>query len=210
MNLSEQYYEKGYIKTKIHPLLKARLWNEVYNTEWTPDDIENLYKQVPSWYKSDIDFQLNKDGSNRAEYERLIGEDIYAKTPQSLFDIGNELVRTDPFSFLWPFYKTAELKYIDMWNGSEGIGFHHDAVNGCDTLALIYLTDQPRWDDDWGGTIEMKKRIDGKDMYYQKVQPLDGTMMIINNANPHIYHRVTALTNTDVDRYTFSFIYKWL
>jgi hypothetical protein len=96
-----------------------------------------------------------------------------------------------------------------MWNGSEEIPYHFDTINGCDTLVLIYLTDQHVWDPKWGGAISMKKEVDNSVIFEQEILPNNGTMLVINNANPLVYHKVTALKNTNINRYTFSFNYNW-
>jgi hypothetical protein len=76
-------------------------------------------------------------------------------------------------------------------------------------LVLIYLTDQSSWNKDWGGTISMKKQVGDIVMFEQEHLPNNGSMLVINNANPLIYHKVTALLNPNVNRYTFSFNYNW-
>lgn len=207
--MHDLYYNNGFFESVVDSVIKTQLWNEIYNTTWQSDTQENIYKQIPSWYKSKKKYSVNKDGSDRSTYERLIGKDIFENTPKSLIDIGNNLLFTPQFSFFKKYYKEAKLQYIDMWNGSEEIDFHFDTINGCDTLVLIYLTETMTWDKSWGGTISMKKQV-GNDVIFEKeFVPYNGMMLVINNANPLIYHKVTALKNNSINRYTFSFIYKW-
>jgi hypothetical protein len=203
------YYENGFFKTQISEEMEKLLWNEIYSTEWINDDADYLYKQIPSWYKSVFCQCINPDGSNRAEYERIIAEDILLNTPKSLINLANSLLDYKEFDFFKKYYKRHELKSIDLWNGCESIDYHYDTINGCDTLVLIYLTEQTDWQTDWGGSISMKKQV-GEKVYFEKEYlPLNGTMMVINNANPLVYHKVKSMKNTNVNRYTFSFIYKW-
>lgn len=203
------YYDLGFIQTKVPEDILKILWSEIYLTEWINDSEDKIYKQIPSWYKHRVNYKLNKDGSNRAEYERLIGKDIFNKTPQSLIEIGHKLVDSPDFEFFKTYYKRHELKYIDLWNGSEKIDYHFDTINGCDTLVLIYLTDAVEWLEEWGGSITLKKQVGDKCHHEEKVLPNNGSMLIINNANPLIMHKVEELHNTSINRYTFSFIYKW-
>lgn len=202
------YYDQGYFCSTIDKNIETILWNEIYSTDWKQDDVEHIYKEIPVWYEASKKYNLQEDGSNRADYERLIGEDIFSKTPKTLIDVGYSLLQTPQFDFFKKYYKTPQLKYIDLWNGSEDIPYHFDTINGCDTLVLIYLTDQP-WDADWGGSITMKKQVDSNILYENKVLPNNATMLVVNNANPLVFHKVEKLKNKDINRYTFSFIYKW-
>jgi hypothetical protein len=203
------YYENGFFKTEIDDVTKKLLWNEIYNTEWIADGVENIYKEIPVWYQSKNKYNLNPDGSNRSQYERDIGSDILKNTPKSLIEIGLDLTQSSPFNFFKKYYRKAELQYIDLWNGSEEIPYHFDTINGADTLVLIYLTEQESWDKNWGGTITMKKQVGEKIHFEEEVLPNDGVMLIVNNANPLVYHKVSSLKNTSINRYTFSFIYRW-
>jgi hypothetical protein len=208
MLLNDLYYDRGFFLTELDQLTKSLLWNEIVTTNWITDTVDNIYKQIPDWYKSNVDIK-NITGTNRSEYERIIGDHIIKHAPKSLIDIGNHLVETAPFDFFKKYYKRHELKFVDMWNGSEEIPYHFDTINGSDTLVLIYLTDQLAWDKEWGGTISMKKQVGDNIVFEQEYLPISGTMLIVNNANPLIYHKVTALTNPNVNRYTFSFNYNW-
>lgn len=207
--MHDEYYENGFFKSTVCSNIKKRLWNQIYTTEWQNDTVENIYKEIPVWYQSNKKYNLKKDGSNRASYERNIGKDILYKTPTSLIEIGNDLIKTHEFDFFKKYYKKYKLKYIDFWNGSEDIDYHYDTINGCDTLVLIYLTEQENWKEEWGGSITMKKQV-GHNVYFEKKYlPASGTMLVINNSNPLIYHKVEKLKNFSANRYTFSFIYNW-
>lgn len=203
------YYENGFFRTQISDEMEKLLWNEIYLTDWVDDSVDNIYKQIPSWYKSVFSECINSDGSNRAEYERIIGEDILNNTPKSLVNLSSQLLETPDFEFFKKYYKRHELKSIDLWNGSEEIQYHYDTINGCDTLVLIYLTEQSEWNRDWGGTISMKKQVGDKIYFEEEFMPTNASMIVINNANPLVFHKVKAMQNADVNRYTFSFIYKW-
>jgi hypothetical protein len=73
----------------------------------------------------------------------------------------------------------------------------------------MYLTEQEVWNSEWGGQIYLQKSVDNTAIFEEKFEPVSGTMLVINNANPLIRHRVTALKNLQVNRYTCSFNYKW-
>ena len=78
---------------------------------------------------------------------------------------------------------------------------------GLDIQKVIYLTEKNNWQSEWGGQIALKKEIERKTLYENKYSPYDGLMLIVNNANPLVYHKITALHNKNVNRYTFSFYY---
>jgi len=216
MTLHNLYYETGFFKMQLENLpqgeiLKLRLWNEIYSTDWIKDEAEQIYKSIPSWYvSSGTQHKKESDGSNRSEYERHIGKELFDKTPSTLISIGEDIIKSSTFDFFRKYYKKCSLKYVDMWNGAENIPYHHDTINGCDTLILIYLSDETMWDGSWGGTIWMKKELEGDLPIYQKeIIPHSGTMLVINNANPLIYHKILPMKTNSINRYTFSFIYNW-
>ena len=70
------YYDLGFFRTNVPDDILKLLWSEVYLTEWINDSEEGIYKQIPSWYKKKNKYALKKDGSNRSEYERLVGKEI--------------------------------------------------------------------------------------------------------------------------------------
>jgi hypothetical protein len=203
------YYDQGYFVTTLPNHVLALLWNEVHSTEWIDDTAEHIYKKIPKWYQGSTKYQVDSTGSNRSTYEREIGNELLIKTPSSLIEIADLMLNIRELAFFQNYYKQSKLMYLDLWNGSEEIAYHFDTINGADTLLLIYLTEQPLWEEEWGGQISLKKQINDVIITEQVINPLNGTMVVINNANPLVKHRVRALQNTAVNRYTFSFNYKW-
>jgi len=204
-----QYYDQGFFVTDISTAIKALLWNEIHTTNWVSDTNENIYKQIPDWYVSNKQYELDLSGSNRATFEREIGKDVFHNTPDSLKTISEYITNQPQFDFFRRYYKQSNIQYIDMWNGSEEIAYHYDTINGTDTLCLIYLTEQLEWKKEWGGQISLKKEINDAIIIEQEFDPINGRMLVINNANPLIRHRVRKLLNNTVNRYTFSFNYNW-
>jgi hypothetical protein len=206
----ELYHDRGYLITQLPNSIMALLWNEIHSTNWVADTNEHIYKQIPDWYVSTKKYSLDPLGSNRAHFEREIGKDVFDNTPDSIKIIGSYIANLESFDFFRRYYSRAELCYIYMWNGSEEIAYHYDTINGTDTLVLIYLTEQSTWHLEWGGQISLKKQLGDVTIIEQEIDPLNGTMVIINNANPLVKHRVRKLLNTEVNRYTFSFNYNWI
>jgi hypothetical protein len=209
MNIQDRYYEHGFFITKISNDLKTLLWNEIYATEWVDDQIENLYKKIPNWYLTSHSHSIDSSGATRKTFEREIGKDVLSRVPASLLEIGNNVANSDELTFFKKYYNSNELMYVDLWNGAEEIAYHFDTINGADTLILIYLTEEQEWREDWGGQISLKKEVGSVIINEETIDPNNGTMLVINNANPLIQHKVKALVNENVNRYTFSFNYKW-
>jgi hypothetical protein len=203
----EQYYENGYFVGKLPKELQSLIWNEIYSTDWINDNVENIYKSIPSWYERTKKYNLDPTGSNRAQFEREIGKDVFEHTPDNLKLIAKDVIKLH--KFFNRYYNSSTLEYIDMWNGSEEIPYHYDTINGADTLILIYITDEPIWLKEWGGQISLKKQVGDVILIEEEIDPVSGTMIVINNANPLLKHKVRKLLNPEVNRYTFSFSYKW-
>ena len=204
----EQYYENGYFVTQLSKDLQVLLWNEIYSTTWINDNVENIYKSIPNWYERRKTYNLDPLGTNRAQFEREIGKDVFENTPDNLKSIADDVIKLH--TFFNRYYSYPRLQYVDMWNGSEEIPYHYDTINGADTLIIIYITDESTWSKDWGGQISLKKQVGDVIMVEEEINPLSGTMVVINNANPLIKHKVRKLLDSTVNRYTFSFSYKWI
>jgi hypothetical protein len=203
----ELYYDKGYFVSKISNEISALLWNEIYTTEWVADRVENIYKQIPSWYL--VSDYPTVTGQNRGQIEREVGQTLLDRTPETLKYVGSKITTLPELQFFNTYYRRYNLEFIDMWNGSEEIPYHFDSINGSDTLILIYLTEQTYWQKEWGGQISLKKQVGESIIVEDTFNPITGTMLVINNANPLVKHKITKLKNNDVNRYTFSFYYKW-
>lgn len=203
------YYDQGYFLTRLPDNILSLLWKEIYTTEWVADTAEGIYTQIPSWYQSDLLKDLDISGKYRRDFERQIGKEVTEKAPASFINIARELVTTENFEFFNNYYTDSQVLYVDLWNGSEEIPYHFDTINGADTLVLIYLTDEPKWDNSWGGQISLKKQVGDVIITEDTYNPTNGTMLVINNTNPLVTHRVRAMADKSINRYTVSFNYKW-
>jgi len=204
----ENYFEKGFEVTKLTPDIVTKLWQIVYTTNWIND--ESGYKSKPDWYQAK---DITNDSNSRiyqGKIERECGRELLNNSPTDIIDIAQHIINSNFFSPLRVFKNNTELKYVHLWNGAEDISWHSDAIDGSDMLILIYLTEELQWDNDWGGCIEIAKDVNDQKRYQTLVQPLSGNMVAINNANPLVKHRVHALTNQTVNRYTFNMCFNWL
>lgn len=206
----ENYFEKGFEVTHLNPELVTKLWQIVYTTDWIKGD-QSVHKSIPSWCQTqEIKYTEQGDGSDRDSIERTYGKYLLTKCPSYIKDVAHEIINLEYFDNLRFFKKQTELRYIHIWNGAEEIPWHQDASDGSDMLILVYLTEELFWDNSWGGYIELRKELSEQNMYQTLVQPITGNMIVINNANPLIKHRVHELKNQNVNRYTFSFCFSWL
>jgi len=200
----QDYFDRGYFITKIPDYIQPSLWELVYTTEWVEKEnsthlqYETEYVRVPSWHPEITGMTQN---------DHYFGSKSLEHHPANLVDIGHKVINEDHFKVVKE-YRDLKLKYLTMWNGSAELPWHSDTNDTTDMIVLMYLTEEQEWNDDWGGTIEFRKNVDG-DRHYTKVQPLSGTMIIINNTNPLMQHRVTSMLNRNVNRYTFNFCYSW-
>lgn len=206
----ENYFERGFEVTQLDHTLISRLWQIVYTTEWIQEE-DSEYKSIPNWLLANsVNCKTNEDGSNKHITDRIYGRHVLDNCPDHVINLAQDIINLKYFDTLRYFKKNPELKYINMWNGSEDISWHQDAIDGSDMLVLIYLTEEPVWEESWGGCISVRKELTNESRYETLVKPISGTMVVINNANPLVKHKVTSLKNQSVNRYTFSFCFNWL
>lgn len=205
----EDYFEKGYSISRVPADLLPKLWMEIYGVEWVVDK-NNIYKSTPEWYTPSKIYQdLKEDGDQQNLVERAYGDDLINNAPASLKHIANEIIQLPYFNPLRSLKNTSELKYLHLWNGAETIPWHMDTIDSSDTLIFLYLTEELDWKEDWGGCLGLHKELGNTVLYETKVLPNNGTMIVVNNTNPLIKHRVWGLENRSVNRYTFSMCFTW-
>jgi hypothetical protein len=200
----EDYFEKGFVVTTVPENLVSRFWFEIYSSNWV-DDSEATYKKIPDWYKLT---EFGNENEPRNLKERRINT-IKNKIPDSLVTLSQDLMNNTMFDNLRYIRENIEFVFSHLWNGAEEIPWHIDSPDGNDILIFIYLTEETRWEESWGGTLSLCKNLKDKYLYETTVLPNNATMVIVNNTNPLIKHKVTSLKNLLVNRYTFSLCYKW-
>lgn len=201
----ENYFEKGYEVTAVPQDLLPEFWMELHTTEWVVDS-SATYKTMPSWYNVK---KIYSDDQIRNISEKSYGAELIAQAPKTLWDLANKVINLSYFDTLRYYKPNHTIKQLHIWNGAEEIPYHTDAVDGGDTLILIYLTEELDWQEDWGGCLGLRKELSTGAEYETKVLPNNGTMVVINNTNPLMKHRVWKLVNRNVNRYTFGFGYSW-
>lgn len=205
----EEYFDKGFIVTKIPTKIHEKLWKEVHNTKWI-DAKKTTYKKVPDWYHENEKHYVDPTGFDRPNHERKVGADILTNAPQSLIDISDELIKDplfDPLRMYRP--PNPVTKYLHFWNGSENSPHHVDAIDGSDLMIFCYLTETKDWKEEWGGYINIMKEVNSEITNTRTILPNDGVMVLVNNSAPIFKHGIRNLVKRDVNRYTFIFHYTW-
>jgi len=200
----EDYFEKGFVVTTVPEDLISKFWFEIYSSNWI-DDGDKTYKKIPDWYKLTENEDINESKNLK---ERRISA-IKNKIPDSLVTLSQDLINNKVFDNLRYIRENIEFRFSHLWNGAEEIPWHMDSIDGNDVLIFIYLTEEVSWDENWGGTLSLCKNLKDKFLYETTVLPNNATMVVVNNTNPLIKHKVTSLKNLLVNRYTFSLCYKW-
>ena len=200
----EDYFEKGFVVTTVPEDLISRFWFEIYSSNWV-DDGDKTYKKIPDWYKLTENEDINESKNLK---ERRISA-IKNKIPDSLVTLSQDLINNKVFDNLRYIRENIEFRFSHLWNGAEEIPWHMDSIDGNDVLIFVYFTEEPSWDETWGGTLSLCKNLKDKFLYETTVLPNNATMVVVNNTNPLINHKVTSLKNLLVNRYTFSLCYKW-
>ena len=205
----EDFFEQGYYITKAPNDIQSMLWQIIHTTNWvkTPHktflQYETDYLKIPSWHP-EITTNSNKPYLGNHYW----GSKDPDKHPRELVKVGEITMNNPCFSILNE-HREMKLKYMTMWNGAGELPWHSDVNDSTDIIVLYYMTDQDYWDDSWGGILEVRKNFSDKDLYYNKVQPLSSTMVVLNNMNPMLQHKITAMLNPEINRYTFNFCYSW-
>jgi len=209
LDFIEEYFDKGFVVTKIPPHIHEQLWEQVRNTNWI-DAKNSTYKKIPDWYHENEKHYVDPTGFDRPDYEKKVGADIFTNAPQSLIDISDELIKDDTFKPLRMYRPPNPVtKYLHFWNGSENSPHHVDAIDGSDLMVFLYLTEETDWKEEWGGYINIMKEVNSEITNTRTILPNNGVMVLVNNSAPIFKHGIRNLIKRDVNRYTFIFHYTW-
>lgn len=205
----DEYFDKGFVVTKIPEHLMSKFWDQVNNTNWVDAKL-TTYKKVPDWYHENKKHYVDPTGFDRPDYEKKVGADIFTNAPDSLKELAMDLINDPTFSPLRMYRPpNAVPKYLHFWNGSENSPHHVDAIDGSDLMVFCYLTDEKEWKEEWGGYINIMKEVNGEIFNPRTILPENGVMVIVNNSAPIFKHGIRNLVKRDVNRYTFIFHYTW-
>jgi len=208
-DMMEDYFDKGFIHTKIPKNIYPQLWDQVHKTNWV-NAAKSTYKKRPDWYQENEKHYMDPMLLDRPTYEKLFAQEIYTNTPPDLIQIADELIKDPMFDYIRLFRPPNPVtRCVHLWNGSENSPHHNDGVDGTDLMIFCYLTDEEGWSEEWGGYINMMKEVGGKFYHTQNILPIDGTMVCVNNSSPIFKHGIRDLKYKEKNRYTFIFHYTW-
>ena len=200
------FYKHGYDEWMLPQELKTMSWGAIYTEDWNK---HSVYKNVPAWsINTDITTPPKEEREYNREYEKAksassldVVPSVYVDVITSLFD--------NPYYSNW-FKDTCgfeyELRFIDLWNGSDELKYHWDGVEDHDLGFLIYLTDEPNWKEEYGSILKIAERDYPNTEVYneQSIIPNDGKVILLNNVNPRFVHSVNTLQDKTKNRYTLN------
>lgn len=194
------FYKHGYDEWVLPQELKTMLWGAIYTEDWNK---HSVYKNVPTWsINTDVINEYNREyEKEKNAFSLKAVPDIYVNIIKSLFD--------NPYYSNWFKYVCGfkyEIKFIDLWNGSDELKYHWDGVENHDFGFLIYLTDEPNWKKEYGSILKIAERDYPSTKVYneQSILPNNGKIILLNNVNPRFVHSVNRLQDKTKNRYTLN------
>ncbi len=187
--------------------------------DWEPDP-DGIYNLVPKGVRpTATDWKKGlEDPYARSSYMNKV---TLENTPPALKKKVVDLLVSDRFK---PFASSFdfEVGFIDLWQGSEGCGWHWDGLESVDFLVLLYVTDHDVWPAEKGGELYIGKRLDtirsvsdplsvNVDMpsvdvdTLVRISPRNGTLVVLNNRDPRFVHRCNLMTEKVDKRITLTF-----
>ena len=200
-----KFYKEGYDVWQMPADLNAMLWSSIISETYNN---HTVYKGIPEW-------SINNDmvaGSVERVYDRNTEQEMARLSLQRVPKIYTECITTlfeNDYYKEW-FIKTCgykwELRFIDLWNGSDNLDWHWDGVEDHDIGFLIYFTEEPEWKKEWGSILKLGERDYGTNQVnnVSEVVPNNGTIVLLNNMNPRFVHSVNPLKETNKNRYTIN------
>ena len=201
-----KFYKQGYDEWTLPEELKTILWGAIYTEEWNE---HSVYKSIPSWsINTDITTPPKQDREYNREYEKAKSASSLDVVPQVYIDSMKKPFDNSYYS-KW-FRDTCgfnyELRFIDLWNGSDELKYHWDGVEDHDLGFLIYLTDEPDWKQEYGSVLKIAERDWPAETVYNEnsIIPSNGKIILLNNMNPRFVHSVGKLKDNTKNRYTIN------
>lgn len=197
-----------------------------YNTSFMPESVVSTCKQVISetkWIGDKPRFAswsiLPESTTDELWYEELVrGRMSYSNAPTVVRNLANEIIDNQFFDPLRDLLvKKQHSRYngirnivpcsMGLWDRQEDIDWHNDISDTSDFFILLYINDYQQWNQEWGGQIKVGKQTKFGDVAeVERLSPVSGTFVMINNTNPLFHHAVQSAG--DKDRFTFGFRYK--
>ena len=204
MNVNK-FYKDGYDEWQMPSYLTSMVWGQLLCENWIDHPV---YKSVPDWSINKGGEAQSKDQKYLRDKEQEINEQSLSIVPNAYKTVIEELFNDEYYS---EWFKNVcgykhSVKFIDLWNGSDDLGWHWDGVEDHDIGFLIYFTEEQQWNEEWKSYLQIGERdwpeenVEPKHTAY----PSNGKIILLNNMNPRFVHTVAKLTNKTVNRYTIN------
>lgn len=200
--------------------MERKLYNEFEKVfkediKWQPDP-DGIFNEVPVGLRIP-NSELSKDLTKTLRM-RIINDHVKKNIPKSFKDSATKLLLSDQLKQLHAMFD-IRVKFIDLWQGSEGCVWHWDGTDSADALILAYFSDHKRWDPSLGGQLEIGRRTDNcignmglytSDIDDEQVEsigfipPAQQSLVVVNNQNPYLLHRCNLLASKDLRRVTLT------
>ena len=204
MNVNK-FYKDGYDEWTMPPHLNAMVWGQLLSENWIDHPV---YKAVPEWSINDGGEAQEQHKKYERRDEEEVNKESLKRIPDTYRLVVEELLKEEYYQ---EWFNTTcgynyKLKFIDVWNGSDDLGWHWDGVEDHDIGFLIYFTEQHSWKDEWQSYLQLGERDwpNEKIAVKHTAYPANGKIILLNNMNPRFVHSVAKLTNNSVNRYTLN------
>ena len=198
-------------------------FEDIFNKiEWVSDP-DKIYNQVPLGMRGETDphegnnLPGNKGLGDNESYKMLDKKSIDEKDlPKDLVQLIKDVLMGEEYSQLQALFD-FEIKFMDLWQGSEGCPWHWDGTDSADALLLAYFSDYKVWKPEFGGQLKIGKRIEvdtnNDDLLFginSKVEtlglipPQQRNMVLVNNQNPYFVHACNLLSPPELRRVTLT------
>ena len=196
----DDFYEDGFASFKMtnnhYQVIKSILDKQ----KWVADE-ERVYTAIPD-FLAERGVTEAGDGNGFGQYNKTRLNQL-SKFPQEYIDFLKGFFLDPMVSSDWQEIYDLELRYFDIWDGAEATPWHFEASSDADLVFLIYLNDESSWQREWGGQLEIGKRViaDGSMVAnfgnideMACVLPNNRTVAVMNNKKLNCLHRSVAMT----------------
>ena len=179
------FYQKGFITEQISEDLADRLLEEMVTETWLKidPDAQGPEEEIEKGYRNRFIaarsmLRPNDLPSSYREYKERFQEWAKALIGQ---------------------YKTADRVLLSALFGSKGyfMGMHTDVGDRCPFTTILYLGKDLNPDEDIGGNLNIfRSDIDdpkSNPELIRSIRPGHGTLVVLNNIDPTLYHSVDPL-----------------
>lgn len=199
---ADDFYDKGYVSFKMTNNHYSVIKSIIEKQEWVKD-CERVYSAIPS-FLSERGISEAGDGNGFGQYNKTRLSQL-EKFPSEYTDFLKGFFLDPMVTSDWQEIYDLELRYFDIWDGAEATPWHFEASSDADLVFLVYLSDEDNWKREWGGQLEVGKRIianGGMVSDFGDIEevacilPNNRTVVVMNNKKLNCLHRSVAMAET--------------